>query len=148
VSSSLTAHQHCGGCGRHWIAPHFHLSINVFPIVWQSSLRLTLPTIPRPYDLCALTPSVKALINRPILHTNVEANVLITAVDKKVKTTLMVSSLNLLYMHLRLCEIMGKDQLFGGLSAVFSADLLQLPQSKGNQRIAGCKHHICEVQPP
>ena len=45
----------------------------------------------------------------------------------------MVSSLLLLYIHLRLTEIIGKNELFGGISVVFFADLLQLPPVKGNQ---------------
>ena len=45
----------------------------------------------------------------------------------------MVSSLSLLYIHLRLTEIMGRDEFFGGISVVFFADLLQLPPVKGNQ---------------
>jgi len=45
----------------------------------------------------------------------------------------MVSSLTLLYMHLRLCEIFNCSELFGGISVLFFADLLQLPPVKGNQ---------------
>ena len=45
----------------------------------------------------------------------------------------MVSSLSLLYIHLRQTEIMAKDELFGGISVIFFADLLQLPPVKGNQ---------------
>jgi ATP-dependent DNA helicase PIF1 len=45
----------------------------------------------------------------------------------------MVSSLTLLYIHLRLTEIMCSHELFGGVSVVFFADLLQLPPVKGNQ---------------
>ena len=41
----------------------------------------------------------------------------------------MVSSLSLLYIHLRLTEVMGTDEFFGGISA----DLLQLPLVKGTQ---------------
>jgi len=45
----------------------------------------------------------------------------------------MVSSLTLMYIHLRLTEIMCNNLPFGRLNVVFSADLLQLPPVKGNQ---------------
>jgi len=44
----------------------------------------------------------------------------------------MVSSLTLLYIHPRLCEIFNSSDLFGGVSVVFFCDLLQLPAVKGN----------------
>jgi len=45
----------------------------------------------------------------------------------------MVSSLTLLFIHLRLTEVMSCNELFGGISIIFFADLLQLPPVKGNQ---------------
>ena len=45
----------------------------------------------------------------------------------------MISSITLLYMHLRLTEIMANNDYFGGISVVFFADFLQLPPVKGNQ---------------
>ena len=45
----------------------------------------------------------------------------------------MISSLTLLYMHLRLSEAINCSELFGGISVLFFADLLQLPPVKGNQ---------------
>lgn len=44
----------------------------------------------------------------------------------------MLSSLTMMYVHLRLTELMNDDSLFGGVSVVCFADLLQLPPVKGN----------------
>jgi len=45
----------------------------------------------------------------------------------------MVSSLTLLFIHMRLTEIMCSDEYFGRISVVFFADFLQLPPVKGHQ---------------
>jgi len=45
----------------------------------------------------------------------------------------MVSSLTLLYIHLRLTEIMSNNQPFGGISIVCTGDFLQIQPVKGNQ---------------
>jgi len=45
----------------------------------------------------------------------------------------MVSSITLLYIHMRLTEIMYTDEYFGHISIVFFADFLQLPPVKVNQ---------------
>ena len=39
----------------------------------------------------------------------------------------MLSNLNLAYVHLRLDEIFGKDEWFGGVNVLFVGDILQLP---------------------
>jgi len=44
-----------------------------------------------------------------------------------------IRSLTVLYMHLRLSEAINCSELFGGISVLFFADLLQLPPVKGNQ---------------
>ena len=43
----------------------------------------------------------------------------------------MISSLNLAYLHLRLCELFGNDELFGSVNVLFVGDLLQLPPVSG-----------------
>ena len=44
----------------------------------------------------------------------------------------MVSSLNLAYLHLRLKELFGSDEWFGGKSTLFVRDILQLHPVNGN----------------
>ena len=39
----------------------------------------------------------------------------------------MLSNLNLAYVHLRLDEIFGRDEWFGGVNVLFVGDILQLP---------------------
>ena len=43
----------------------------------------------------------------------------------------MLSNLNLAYVHLRLEEIFGRDQWFGGINVLFVGDILQLPPVNG-----------------
>ena len=43
----------------------------------------------------------------------------------------MLSNLNLPYVHLRLDEIFGKDDWFGGINILFVGDILQLPPVSG-----------------
>ena len=43
----------------------------------------------------------------------------------------MVSNLNLTYIHLRLEEIFGKQDWFGGINVLFVGDILQLPPVNG-----------------
>ena len=43
----------------------------------------------------------------------------------------MVSSLNLTYIHLRLDEIYGGDEWFGGKTMLFVGDILHLPPVNG-----------------
>ena len=62
----------------------------------------------------------------------------------------MVSSLLLTYIHLRLCEITGKQQLFGGVNILILGDLLQLPPVKGSPPFVRLKaeeirHHLDSV---
>ena len=44
----------------------------------------------------------------------------------------MLSSLNLAYIHLRLEELFGGDQWFGGANVIFVGDILQLPPVNGS----------------
>ena len=48
----------------------------------------------------------------------------------------MVSSLLLTYIHLRLCELTGKECVFGGNYILVLGDLLQLPPVKGSPNIS------------
>ena len=43
----------------------------------------------------------------------------------------MVSSLNLVYIHLRLEEIYARNHWFGGVNVLFVGDILQLPPVNG-----------------
>ena len=43
----------------------------------------------------------------------------------------MLSNLNLAYVHLRLDEIFGRDQWFGGVNVLFVGYVLQLPPVNG-----------------
>ena len=43
----------------------------------------------------------------------------------------MLSNLNLAYVHLRLDEIIGKDDWFGGINVLLVGDILQLPPVSG-----------------
>ena len=44
----------------------------------------------------------------------------------------MVSSLNLVYIHMRLNDIYESDDWFGGKNVLFVGDILQLPPVNGN----------------
>ena len=44
----------------------------------------------------------------------------------------MVSSLNLVYIHLRMSELFGSDTWFGRMNVLFVGDLLQLQPVNGN----------------
>ena len=43
----------------------------------------------------------------------------------------MISSLNLAYLHLHLCELFGTDECFGSVNVLLDGDLLQLPPVSG-----------------
>ena len=44
----------------------------------------------------------------------------------------MVSSLNLVYIHLRMSKLFGSDTWFRGMNVLFVGDLLQLQHVNGN----------------
>jgi len=92
-------------------------------------------TIPR--DLCLpverCNPADYNRLNRDQMKT-VQAtlkDLKLLIVDK----VILISSLTLLYMHLRLTEIMNNNEYFGRLSSFFFGDFLQLPPVKGNIRL-------------
>jgi len=90
--------------------------------------------------------TIHRLLSLPIEHgkpadysrLHQEQLVLLKATFKRLKLLIldevsMVSSLVLLFIHRWLTEIMSCNDLFGGISVLFFADLLQLPPVKGNQ---------------
>jgi len=61
----------------------------------------------------------------------------------------MLSCLPLLFIHLRLTEVMYSNKLFKGVSVVFFADLslLQLPPLKGNQAFVPVTFQEAKTRP-
>jgi len=132
-----------GGTGKSRVIDVLHQTVcqhedTALPVV------VTAPTGLAAYSIHGTT--IHRTLSLPVEHgkppdytrLNQEQLTLIKATLKDLKLLIidevsMVSSLTLLYIHLRLTEVTGKDDLFGGVSVIFFADLLQLPPVKGNQ---------------
>ena len=54
----------------------------------------------------------------------------------------MISSLNLTYIHLRLQELFGGEDWFGGINLLFVGDLLQLQPVNGNPVFEKMSYYI------
>jgi len=90
--------------------------------------------------------TIHRLFQLPIEHEGKEAGywALPKAAQKVMKSTLrslkvliidevsMLSSLNLAYIHLRMSELFGGDDWFGGINVLFVGDLLQLQPVNGS----------------
>jgi ATP-dependent DNA helicase PIF1 len=135
----------CGGTGKsfliHTIEMWMHA--NAAAKTNNVSVSVSAPTGLAAYNVGGVT--IHRLLMLPIEH-GVSAryqrlsadslSVLRTALDGLqlliIDEISMVSSLLLTYIHLRLCEITGHEQLFGGIHILILGDLLQLPPVKGN----------------
>lgn len=105
---------------------------------------ITAPTGLAAFNVGGVT--IHRLFQLPIEHDGKEAGYwsLSKAAQKVMKATLrslkmliidevsMVSSLNLAFVHLRLEELFGGDEWFGGKNVLFVGDLLQLQPVNGN----------------
>ena len=105
---------------------------------------ITAPTGLAAFNVGGVT--VHRLFQLPIEHEGRTAGYWSLSKDsqKTLKTTLrhvkvfivdevsMVSSLNLAYLHLRLEELFGSDEWFGGKNILFVGDILQLQPVNGN----------------
>jgi len=83
-----------------------------------------------------------------IMRTNLHALKLVI-----IDEVSMLSNLNLAYIHLRLQEIFGESEWFGGVNILFVGDILQLPPVNGNPVFSklsnilvvnklGCRHAV------
>ena len=133
-----------GGTGKSRIIDYLNRTIS------QQLPEISIPVVvAAPTGLAAFNiggTTIHRLLSLPVEHgkpadysrLQQEQLTLLKATLKNVKLLIvdevsMVSSLTLLFIHMRLTEILSCNDLFGGISMVFFADFLQLPPVKGSQ---------------
>ena len=116
--------------------------------IWDDLKDTTLCAVTAPTGLAAFNVggiTIHRLLQLPIEHEGKPAGYWRLGRDaqKVMRTSLsqlrlliidevsMVSNLNLAYIHLRLDELFGRDQWFGGVNVLFVGDILQLPPVNG-----------------
>ena len=133
-----------GGTGKSKVISILHQTVSTELICNGLSVVVAAPTGLAAFNIGGTT--IHRLLCLPVEHgkpanysrLNQDQLKIIQATLKNLKLLIidevsMVSSLTLLFIHMRLTEIMGNDDYFGGLNVVFFADFLQLPPVKGNQ---------------
>ena len=133
-----------GGTGKSFLIEAMRALTNSLWPVEDLRCAVTAPTGSAAFNVLGTT--LHRFFQLPVEHEGKEAGYwsLSKAAQKVLRTALrnlkflvideisMVSSLNITYVHLRLQEIFGGDDWFGGINVLFVGDLLQLQPVNGN----------------